>query len=115
MGSRRRPIRGSGSMKRLALPAVLLVLGVAWCAPCLAPGRAASRVVPPAPTRAPAAETSGDTIEARFPPPVGFRRTAVADGSFGAYLRALPLRPEGTPVRLHDGRPKRRQDVHAAV
>lgn len=36
--------------------------------------------------------------------PPGFSR-AVA-GGFGAYLRALPLKPEGSVVRLYDGRPK---------
>ena len=44
-----------------------------------------------------------------FAPPAGFHRVAVADGSFGAWLRGLPLRAPGTPVRsfrgdvLHDG------------
>jgi hypothetical protein len=35
--------------------------------------------------------------------------------SFGAWLRALPLKPPGTPVKLFDGADKARQDVHAAV
>ncbi len=34
----------------------------------------------------------------RFPAPPGFARVNVADGSFGAYLRALPLAAPGTPV-----------------
>ncbi|MFP2924999.1 DUF4846 domain-containing protein [Pyxidicoccus sp. 3LG] len=33
-------------------------------------------------------------------PPEGYTRVAVEQGSFGAWLRGLPLRPEGTPV-LH--------------
>jgi hypothetical protein len=57
----------------------------------------------------------GATIGARFTPPAGFERAPLPGGSFGAYLRALPLRPAGTPVRLHDGTLKKRQDVHAAV
>jgi len=34
-----------------------------------------------------------------FPPPEGFARVDVEEGSFGAWLRGLPLRPAGTPVR----------------
>ncbi|WP_414640925.1 DUF4846 domain-containing protein [Archangium sp.] len=31
-------------------------------------------------------------------PPAGYKRVAVEEGSFGAWLRDLPLRPAGTPV-----------------
>lgn len=48
-------------------------------------------------------------------PPPGFTRPPAPGKSFAAWLRNLPLKPEGTPVRLFDGRPKPRQDVHAAV
>ncbi len=44
-----------------------------------------------------------DTVVDRFAVPDGAVRVDVADGSFGAYLRALPLLPEGTPVRRYDG------------
>ena len=56
-----------------------------------------------------------DPLEMRLPVPHGFKRVQVAPGSFGEWLRGLPLKPAGTPVRLHDGRLKGRQDVHAAV
>ena len=36
--------------------------------------------------------------------PPGFSR--VEAGGFGAYLRALPLKPAGSVVRLYDGQPK---------
>jgi hypothetical protein len=39
------------------------------------------------------------SLEAAIPPPPGFTRVAVEPGSFGAWLRDLPLRPMGTPVR----------------
>ncbi|MBX0290055.1 DUF4846 domain-containing protein [Hymenobacter sp. HSC-4F20] len=55
------------------------------------------------------------TLAARFPVPTGYQRQPVAVGSFGAWLRALPLLPAGTPVRLHNGQLKHRQDVHTAV
>jgi hypothetical protein len=45
-----------------------------------------------------------DTVVERFPAPAGFVRVDVAPGSFSAFLRALPLRPAGTPVRAFDGR-----------
>ncbi len=56
-----------------------------------------------------------ETLEARFAPPPGAARVAVADGSFGDFLRRLPLKPRGAVVHLFDGRDKPRQDVHAAV
>lgn len=63
----------------------------------------------------PRAEPGGEPLEQRFAPPLGFVRLAVAPGSFGAWLRRLPLKPAGAPVMLHSGVPKGRQDVHAAV
>jgi hypothetical protein len=48
-------------------------------------------------------------LEDAFPAPKGFHRVALADDGFGAWLRGLPLRPPGTPVRsfrgdvLHEG------------
>ena len=56
-----------------------------------------------------------ETLEARFAPPAGAARVAVADGSFGDFLRRLPLKPRGAAVHLYDGSEKARQDVHAAV
>ncbi len=45
-----------------------------------------------------------DTLLARFAPPKGFERVEVTEGSFGAWLRALPLAPPGTPVLTHTGK-----------
>lgn len=42
------------------------------------------------------------TVHDAFPPPSGFHRAPT--DAFGEWLGALPLRPEGTPVRTHDGR-----------
>ena len=55
------------------------------------------------------------TVTARFAPPAGCRRVAVAPGTWGAWLRGLPLRPAGTTARLYNGQLKNRQDVVAAV
>ncbi|MFD1875410.1 DUF4846 domain-containing protein [Hymenobacter bucti] len=51
----------------------------------------------------------------RFLPPPGCRRVMVAGGSWGAWLRGLPLRPAGTPAHLYTGRLKDNQAVVAAV
>lgn len=55
-----------------------------------------------------------NTLEGRFPPPAGLARVPVVEGSFPAYLRALPLKPAGSPVHYFDGRIKA-NPVHAAV
>lgn len=41
-------------------------------------------------------------------PPLGYQR--VESDAYGFYLRSLPLKPYGTPVKLHDGRVKSYQD-----
>jgi Domain of unknown function (4846) len=43
------------------------------------------------------------SLEAAIPPPPDFTRVAVEPGSFSAWLRGLPLRPAGTPVRDFQG------------
>jgi hypothetical protein len=58
---------------------------------------------------------AAETLEARFAAPPGAARVAVTDGSFGDFLRRLPLKPRGAAVHLYDGSEKARQDVHAAV
>jgi hypothetical protein len=45
----------------------------------------------------------GMTVETRFAPPEGFSRVPAEEGSFGAYLRALPLKPDGDVIYLYDG------------
>jgi hypothetical protein len=55
------------------------------------------------------------SLAARIAPPSGARRVPLPPRSFGDWLRHLPLLPEGTAVRLFDGRLKARKDVHAAV
>ncbi|RZK46327.1 MAG: hypothetical protein EOO59_19450, partial [Hymenobacter sp.] len=51
----------------------------------------------------------------RFAAPASCQRVAVAAGSWGAWLRGLPLRPAGTPARLYNGQLKGNQAVVAAV
>jgi hypothetical protein len=75
-----------------------------------APGHAAAEPAYPWLDDAPT-----ETIIDRFAAPPGFVRVAVEPGSFGEWLRGLPLAPAGTPVRLHDGREKADQSDVAAV
>jgi hypothetical protein len=55
------------------------------------------------------------TIASEIPVPKGFRRTRFREGSFGDWLRHLPLKKKASPVLLHNGKKKPNQDVHAAV
>lgn len=81
-------------MHRGALCCLLLVLlGGA------APGTAGPRY--PWLAEDPAASSS---LRERIPAPDGFTRVPLAQGSFGAFLRELPLLPAGTPVRSHAGK-----------
>ena len=80
-----------------------------------------------APVELPAREASrpdaGETSEGpisnrladRIPPPPGFARVPLEEGSFGAWLRDLPLKPGRPPVLLFDGRAKANQAAHVAV
>ncbi|MFT4104210.1 MAG: DUF4846 domain-containing protein [Lacrimispora sp.] len=63
----------------------------------------------------PAINPSGLTLEERFSVPKGYKRVEKPLGSFQAYLRQYPLKPDKSPVLLYDGREKASQDVHAAV
>ncbi|MCB0706478.1 MAG: DUF4846 domain-containing protein [Saprospiraceae bacterium] len=56
-----------------------------------------------------------ETIAHRIPAPAGFRRKALNTGSFGEWLRYLPLKPAGSPVLLYDGQKKYNQNAHHAV
>lgn len=51
----------------------------------------------------------------RIAPPAGFERIKLDEGSFGDWLRHLPLKSDGAAVHLHSGKLKSRQDVHYAV
>ena len=61
-----------------------------------------------------AVSTAG-TLANRIAPPAGFERGATPPGSWATWLRELPLKPAGTPVRLHTGALKSLQSAHAAV
>lgn len=60
-------------------------------------------------------DPQGMTVETRFRPPAGHERRRAADDSFAAFLRRLPLKPDGAVVTRHDGRLKPDRGVYAAV
>lgn len=57
----------------------------------------------------------GMTLAARIAAPEGFSRATAAEGSFAAFLRDYPMKEDGSPVLLYDGREKGNQSAHAAV
>jgi hypothetical protein len=58
----------------------------------------------------------GNTIEARFLEPAGFKRIEQPPNSFGSYLRCLPLKKHGSPVLYYNGLEKdNSRNVHLAV
>lgn len=56
----------------------------------------------------------GITVQERILAPEGFARVALAEGSFGEYLRSLPLKAHGSKVTYYNGDIKP-SDVHVAV
>ncbi|AEV32836.1 hypothetical protein Oweho_1857 [Owenweeksia hongkongensis DSM 17368] len=65
-------------------------------------------------TPAPISHSPGTTILERFNPPPGYDRQHCLTGSFGEYLRNLPLKPNESPVLFYDGSLKN-SNKHAAV
>ena len=59
--------------------------------------------------------TSTRPLSRAIAPPKGFERTRVAPKSFAAWLRALPVKPAGSPVLLHNGKQKWLQSAHTVV
>ena len=56
----------------------------------------------------------GNTLQDRIKVPEGYARTEVIPGSFGEYLRSLPLKPHGSKVKLYNGGTKL-NNVYEAV
>ncbi len=107
-------------MKRACLSVVVMIfLFLAACgAPTPSPSPSPSPTPSPSPSPSPTPvslkDPTGETVSARFFAPLGFERVVCDEGSFGAYLQALPLRSDGSKVYLFDGS-VRAADVHAAV
>jgi Domain of unknown function (4846) len=63
----------------------------------------------------PSAPKAASSLADRISPPEGFQRLRAPLGSWGEWLRGLPLKASGAPVLTYTGAQKWRQDVHAAV
>ncbi len=57
----------------------------------------------------------GKNLETRITVPEGYTRVEAENGSFLSYLREYPLKEDGSPVLLFDGREKGNQNAHVAV
>lgn len=98
-----------------AASGAVILAGIAHAEPrytwVTAAASTAAVTVAPSNTGAPAP----NTLATRIAPPLGFTRVETAPGSWGEWLRGVPLKPEGAPVLTYTGAPKWRQDVHVAV
>lgn len=56
-----------------------------------------------------------ETIKTGIKPPIGYFRLSLPGGSFGAWLRDLPLHPGSPPVHLYNGQKKQNQFAHHSV
>lgn len=65
--------------------------------------------------RMPVLNTSGTHIATRFNPPAGYTRQPTENKSYAAFLRKLPLKPDGAKVHYFDGRVKANPGIYAAV
>jgi hypothetical protein len=89
-----------------ALISLCLLIALTGCTtPAGGPGVSADPIINPA----------GKTLSTRIGVPAGYRRVTRAADSFGQWLRALDLKPDGTTVKLFNGVEKGWQHVHAAV
>ncbi|MBZ5711313.1 DUF4846 domain-containing protein [Nannocystis pusilla] len=82
--------------------------------------RSAATPVPPLTqytwlTEAGGAPPAREQLAAAIAPPAGARRVPLAPGSFGAWLRGLPLLPADAPVLLFNGETKPNQSAHHRV
>jgi hypothetical protein len=58
---------------------------------------------------------SSQSIVNRIDVPDGFSRVRVESGSFGKWLRYLPLKKEGAKIYIYDGSTKSNQSFHRAI
>lgn len=56
-----------------------------------------------------------NALQARIAPPDGYKRKACDDGTFCDWLRSVPLKPEGTPVKYYNGGIKHHAQHYAVL
>ncbi len=57
---------------------------------------------------------SGSTVQERIKVPEGFQRVEVEKNSYSQYMRELPVKPNGSKIKLYNG-DETNKDVHVAV
>jgi len=77
--------------------------------------KAGSQQAPAAIAAAPVIAVQGKTLQERFSVPEGYSRVTARNTSFAAWLRQLPLRPDGTEVHLYNGAIKANKNAYCAV
>jgi len=94
-------------MKRL-LFILLACAGLLFTAGCVIKSAPPEQAAPPEQEQPVVSLINVDrgTIAERINLPGGYRRVEVAAGSYQQYLRDLPLKPHGSPVKFYDGRVK---------
>jgi len=60
-------------------------------------------------------DPEGMTLQTRILTPEGYSRAPAETGSLTEFLREYPLKEDGSPVLLYDGREKGNQSAHQAV
>jgi len=103
-----RPPTAAGKMKAAGVIGVVALCCASWCRQNAAPGQTGNNF-------SEWLDPAGTTVETRIRVPREFERVPVAVGSFAAYLRQLPVKPHGAPVRLYNGLVKENRGVYDAV
>lgn len=60
-------------------------------------------------------DSEGMTLQTRILTPEGYSRVPAEAGSLTEFIREYPLKEDGSPVLLYDGREKGNQSAHQAV
>jgi len=71
--------------------------------------------LPPVSAVYPWGPTAKERLDGRFAAPSGFTRVAVQKGTFGEFLRTLPLAPEGSPIVDYRGNKLYAEGTHPNV
>lgn len=95
-----------------ALFAVCVIL-LGGCAPAETPPPDPEEAALPLPGAG--VDEASNVLGGRFGTPPGFQRLKAEDGTFAAYLRALPLKPHGAAVYTFDGKKKWNTAAYEAV
>jgi len=101
-------------MRLMSLTRILLPGLVALSAPLIVTGAASAQLAEPGYHWLENYDKS-NALQTRIQPPEGFERTTCASGSFCDWLRQVPLKADGSPVRYHTGDVKTHASHYAVL